>query len=71
VVEPTRLCVVVHADPDGVDAVLERHPDLAALVTGGWLTLHVHEPATGAVLRRTIDGWRPLVVEPAEPLGLR
>ncbi|MGL5865563.1 MAG: putative inorganic carbon transporter subunit DabA [Dermatophilaceae bacterium] len=56
--DPTRLCVILHAAPGDVDAVLERHPEVAALVTGEWLSVHVHEPATGLVLRRTPSGWR-------------
>jgi formate hydrogenlyase subunit 3/multisubunit Na+/H+ antiporter MnhD subunit len=64
VLDPTRLCVVVHAARADVDAVLEAHPDVLALVTGGWLTLHVHEPGSGAVLRRFASGWLPLGEEP-------
>ncbi|MGL4745496.1 MAG: putative inorganic carbon transporter subunit DabA [Dermatophilaceae bacterium] len=59
--DPTRLCVLLHAAPGDVDAVLERHPEVGALVSGEWLSLHVHQADTGAVLRRTSSGWRPSV----------
>ncbi|WP_088290496.1 putative inorganic carbon transporter subunit DabA [Kineosporia sp. A_224] len=54
-----RLLVVLAAAPDRVDAVLARHPDLAALVTGDWLTLWAVRRTDGQILQRTRAGWHP------------
>jgi uncharacterized protein YbcC (UPF0753/DUF2309 family)/formate hydrogenlyase subunit 3/multisubunit Na+/H+ antiporter MnhD subunit len=43
--EPMRLQVLVHAPRADVLAILQRHPDVARLVTNGWLSLAVLEPA--------------------------
>lgn len=53
---PVRLLTVVYADTAVVDDILARHPDVASLVAGGWITLCVAEPSRGRVLRRTRDG---------------
>ncbi|MBI4942019.1 MAG: DUF2309 family protein [Actinobacteria bacterium] len=57
-----RLLVVLAAAPERIDAVLSRHPDLDALVTGEWLTLWAVRRTDGQVLRRTRTGWHPLPV---------
>jgi uncharacterized protein YbcC (UPF0753/DUF2309 family) len=57
--DPVRLLAVVAAEPQAVDAVLERHPHVAALVTGGWVHLVALDPRDGAALRRTATGWLP------------
>ena len=49
--EPLRLLAVVAAPSSTVDAVLERHPRLARLALGGWITLTVVDPADGRLLR--------------------
>nr|WP_297424595.1 putative inorganic carbon transporter subunit DabA [uncultured Actinotalea sp.] len=57
--DPVRLLTVVAAEPRAVDAVLERHPHVAALVTGGWVHLVALDPRGGTALRRTAAGWLP------------
>jgi len=55
--EPVRLLAVVAAAPEAVDAVLERHPSVGALVTGDWLALCTVDVATGVQRVRTAAGW--------------
>ena len=63
--EPMRLQVVVYARSADVAATLARHPDVARLVTGGWLSLAVIEPGDGAVLRLTSSlGWEQWDADP-------
>ncbi|EYR62216.1 membrane protein, partial [Actinotalea ferrariae CF5-4] len=57
--DPVRLLAVVAADPQAIDAVLDRHANVAALVTGGWLHLVALDPRDGSALRRTATGWLP------------
>jgi uncharacterized protein len=66
--EPLRLLAVVCAAPDAVDRVLERHPEVARLVAGEWISLVVVEPESGVLLRS--DGaaaWAPVEPAPVEP----
>ena len=55
--EPVRLLAVVAATPGAIDVVLARHPALAGLVTGGWLSLCSVDLLTGAQRVRTAVGW--------------
>jgi uncharacterized protein YbcC (UPF0753/DUF2309 family) len=55
--EPLRLLAVVAASPGAVDAVLARHPAVAGLVTGGWLSLCSVDLGTGEQRVRTATGW--------------
>ncbi len=55
--DPVRLLAVVAASPAAVDAVLARHPGLAGLVTGGWLSLCAVDLGTGAQRVRSTTGW--------------
>ncbi|WP_162180978.1 putative inorganic carbon transporter subunit DabA [Terrabacter tumescens] len=58
--QPLRLLAVVCAEPAAVEQVLARQPDVARLVTGGWITLSVIDPVDGRALTRTRDGaWTP------------
>ncbi|MCY7365507.1 MAG: DUF2309 domain-containing protein, partial [Frankiaceae bacterium] len=73
--EPVRLLAVVAASPAAVDAVLARHPGLAGLVTGGWLSLCTVDLRTGAQRVRTTTGWddrarRSRLPEP-DPVAVR
>jgi uncharacterized protein YbcC (UPF0753/DUF2309 family) len=45
--EPVRLLAVVCARRDVVEGVLERQPQVARLVLGGWVSLQVVDPETG------------------------
>lgn len=55
--DPVRLLTVVAAEPQAIDAVLERHAAVEALVTGGWVHLVALDPRDGTALRRTASGW--------------
>jgi NADH:ubiquinone oxidoreductase subunit 5 (subunit L)/multisubunit Na+/H+ antiporter MnhA subunit len=55
--DPVRLLAVVAAEPQAIDAVLERHAQVEALVTGGWVHLVALDPRDGTALRRTATGW--------------
>jgi formate hydrogenlyase subunit 3/multisubunit Na+/H+ antiporter MnhD subunit len=57
--DPVRLLAVVAAEPQAIDAVLGRHPNVDALVTGGWVHLVALDPRDGAALRHTVSGWVP------------
>ncbi|MFC6239655.1 putative inorganic carbon transporter subunit DabA [Longivirga aurantiaca] len=58
--EPLRLLAVIHASTSAVEAVLARRPEVARLVLGGWVSLVVLDPATGAAWRRDPEaGWVP------------
>ena len=45
--EPVRLLAVVCARRDIVERVLERQPQVARLVLGGWISLQVVDPTSG------------------------
>ena len=68
--EPLRLLAVVCASPDAIDAVLARHPEVARLVLGEWITLISVDPASGE-LRRSDPrrGWVPSTVAPSVLVG--
>jgi hypothetical protein len=56
--DPVRLLGVVCARPEIVDAVLARQPHVATLVRGGWITLKVVDPDTGAMRQLDpVNGW--------------
>ncbi|PTA45511.1 putative inorganic carbon transporter subunit DabA [Micromonospora sp. RP3T] len=59
--EPLRLLAVIRAPHHLVDAVLGRNPGLRHLVDGGWLSLTVVDPGTGAWSEPAPGGsWRAL-----------
>jgi uncharacterized protein YbcC (UPF0753/DUF2309 family)/NADH:ubiquinone oxidoreductase subunit 5 (subunit L)/multisubunit Na+/H+ antiporter MnhA subunit len=49
--EPLRLLAVVCAAPDAIDQVLARHPEVARLVVGEWISLTSVDPVTGELRR--------------------
>jgi uncharacterized protein len=49
--DPVRLLAIVYASVETVDAVLERQPHVARLVSGGWIDLRVIDPLSGAIVR--------------------
>ena len=58
--DPVRLLAVICAPVAVVDAILTRQPDVARLVLGGWITLHVVEPDSGQVFEKDAQyGWLP------------
>ena len=58
--EPLRLLAVVCADIEAIDAVLARHPHVARLVMGEWLSLASVDPVTGLLSRfDPASGWAP------------
>ena len=61
--EPLRLAVVLAAPTDAVDAVLDAHPDVRALVEHEWTFLLAMDDA-GRIThrRRAAGGWEPLVI---------
>ena len=69
--EPVRLLAVVCAPRDVVERVLERQPQVARLVLGGWVSLQVVDPESGE-LHRYDEGrrWVPAPVVTA-PVGGR
>ncbi|MFI2710789.1 putative inorganic carbon transporter subunit DabA [Micromonospora sp. NPDC018662] len=75
--EPLRLLAVIRAPHHLVDTVLGRNPGLRNLVDGGWLSLTVVDPRTGAWTEPAPGGsWRTLpalhlVTEPATELPAR
>ena len=54
---PLRLSVFIEAPRAGIDSVIGEHAVVHDLVAGGWVHLLRIEPSTGAVERRTRDGW--------------
>lgn len=57
---PQRLLATVCAPVDRIEAALSRRPAVAALVTGGWITLCAVDPGGRSVRRRTPHGaWVP------------
>ena len=65
--EPLRELVLVWARPGAITAVIAAHPDLQALVTGGWMALAAIDPEDGNLwrLNRSLS-WRPW----HEPVGV-
>jgi hypothetical protein len=65
--EPLRELVLVWARPDAITAVIAAHPNLQALVTGGWMALAAIDPEDGNLwrLNRSLS-WRPW----HEPVGV-
>lgn len=55
--EPLRLAVFIEAPAAAMDAILERHPHVRALVDNEWLYLHQIDGTEGAVYRRERGGW--------------
>ena len=49
--EPLRLLAVVYAEPQAVESVIMRRPEVSRLVTGEWIDLVVIEPDSGRLLR--------------------
>jgi hypothetical protein len=61
--EPLRLQVVVNAAPADIVAVLDQHPDVAALVANEWIALAAIEPGSGEAYSLGTDlQWRPWLV---------
>lgn len=54
---PLRLSVFIEAPRSSIDSVLTEHEVVRDLVHNEWLHLLRIEPSTGAVERRTVDGW--------------
>ncbi len=54
--DPLRLEVAVAAEPAAIDAVLARHPAVAALFDHGWLGLSALRPGT-LLKRRAAGAW--------------
>jgi uncharacterized protein YbcC (UPF0753/DUF2309 family) len=54
---PLRLSVFVEAPRESLDTVISEHVVVHDLVCNGWVHLLRIDPATGAVERRTPDGW--------------
>ena len=58
--DPVRLLAVICAPIRVVDAILTKQPQVARLVLGGWITLHVVDPSSGQVFRKDARyGWLP------------
>ena len=60
--EPLRLSVLIEAPVEAMNAILERHASVRALVDNGWLHLFALDDA-GAVTHRYARGleWEPMV----------
>jgi len=65
--EPLRLNVVIEAPVEAINAVLEKHPSVRALVDNGWLHLYALGDA-GHVTHRYARGltWEPVAKANAE-----
>jgi uncharacterized protein YbcC (UPF0753/DUF2309 family) len=63
--EATRLAVVVAAPAEAISGILDANPDVAALFTGGWLSLLRMDDAGRVVSRYSEDGWSGEVVAEA------
>ncbi|PPD44082.1 MAG: hypothetical protein CTY15_08470 [Methylocystis sp.] len=68
--EPLRLNVFIEAPESAMDAVLEKHDNVRALVENGWL--HLHSLRADGTIRqfRAIGDWRPWSKEEATPAPL-
>ena len=55
--EPLRLAVFLEAPAAAIDAVLEKHATVRALVEHGWIHLHRIDGEGRTVSLRTEDGW--------------
>ncbi|WP_375770600.1 DUF2309 domain-containing protein [Archangium gephyra] len=65
--EPMRLLLVVEASVETLSAIYARQAPIRELVGNEWVQLVSVDPETGAMMRFTPQGFRP-VVPPAEPL---
>ncbi len=65
--EPTRLTLVVEADPDRVSRVLQGNPSLDRLVRNRWIWLASLDPDTGALWEFRSTGFVPYL--PEHPLA--
>ena len=65
--EPLRLSVLIEAPIEAINAILEKHASVRALVDNGWLHLFALDDA-GAVSHRYASGlaWEPVVHTTAE-----
>ena len=71
--DPLRLTVIVEAPRQAIEDVLDRHPEVAALFSNGWL--HLLAAEDGDLFRREgpSGDWRPITpreVPEAEPAPL-
>ncbi len=57
---PLRLSVVVEAPAAAIDAILAKHPTVAALVRNSWLYLLRLDPGSSTLYRRRFTGWQHL-----------
>lgn len=55
---PLRLSVLIEAPRAGIDAVLEKHETVRALVENEWLYLFQIDPKDGGLHARRREGWR-------------
>ncbi len=55
--DPLRLAVMIAAPADAMDAVLARHPGVAALFDNGWLSLHALAEGGPVIRRKPGGGW--------------
>ncbi|WP_101067718.1 YbcC family protein [Roseovarius salinarum] len=55
--EPLRLSVMIEAPQDAISGVLDRHPDLRALVDNGWLHLFALDQGRVTARYRPGRGW--------------
>lgn len=65
--EPVRLLVIVEATAEMIGKLVERHPEVGALVTKGWIQLALVHPESGAITEYHRGDFLP--VEPStDPL---
>ncbi len=55
--EPLRLGVYVEASAEAIDAVLDKHAKVRALVEHEWLYLYRIDPVDSGVSQRSASGW--------------
>jgi uncharacterized protein YbcC (UPF0753/DUF2309 family) len=62
--EPLRLLALVCATPDAIDGVLARHPEVARLALGEWISLVSVDPSDGRLRRLDpSQGWVEVVAD--------
>jgi len=55
---PLRLAVFIEAPRPAIDAILEKHAHVRALVDNEWLHLHQLDASERAIYARRLEGWR-------------
>jgi uncharacterized protein len=66
--EPTRLSIIVEADPDRVANVVQNNPAIGRLVRNRWIWLACLDPDSGALHELRSTGFVPHTPDHATPM---